>query len=855
MLTKMVEYTPMMQQYMRIKAQHPNELLFYRMGDFYELFFEDAQKASDLLDITLTARGKKEGNPIPMCGVPHHSADNYLSKLIKNGVSVAICEQVGDPQTTKGPVERKVMRVLTPGTVTDEALLDEKSENLLVSVAQRDETFGIASLDICSGSFQINEVFSKDIFLSEIERLSPKEIIISDCFSASKMLDPNICVNKKSLWEFDLDVAEKTLNSHFGTRDLTAFGCDDMKLGISAAGCLLKYALDTQRNDLSHIQKITTETQSDKVILDPASRKNLEIDQNLNGGTRNTLYEVMNTTATSMGARLLRRMLNQPSQDINALTKTQNSIESLHKELIYHSIHESLKKVGDMERILTRVALRSARPRDLTRLAISIDQLPLIQNNLSTCNDEHIDTLKNAAQPFPNLSALLQKAIIENPPMTIREGGVIADGYDNELDELRALNSNAGQYLIEMENEEKDKTGISTLKVGYNRVHGYYIEISKGQSAQAPIEYIRRQTLKNAERYITPELKIFEDKALSAKSKALTREKILYEELLDEINLDIQELRECAESLAQIDVLSSLAERAKTLKFCKPSLTKTSMIKIKDGRHLVIENSIDSPFIPNDLSMDQDRRMLIITGPNMGGKSTYMRQTALIVLLAQVGSFVPASKAEIGIVDRIFTRIGSSDDLAGGRSTFMVEMVETANILHNSSERSLVLMDEIGRGTSTFDGLSIAWACANFLVSEVKALTLFATHYFELTKLPSHEKISANVHLNAEEYKDRIIFMHKVIEGPANKSYGLQVAKLAGIPDNVITVAKEQLRLLENQNMENSGNVFAESHLSSTNSKVESPADTKLKLFVDDVKPDELTPKQALELIYELKNL
>ena len=439
--------------------------------------------------------------------------------------------------------------------------------------------------------------------------------------------------------------------------------------------------------------------------------------------------------------------------------------------------------------------------------------------------------------------------------MTIREGGVIADGYDNELDELRALNSNAGQYLIEMENEEKDKTGISTLKVGYNRVHGYYIEISKGQSAQAPIEYIRRQTLKNAERYITPELKRFEDKALSAKSKALTREKILYEELLDEINLDIQELRECAESLAQIDVLSSLAERAKTLKFCKPSLTKTSMIKIKDGRHLVIENSIDSPFIPNDLSMDQDRRMLIITGPNMGGKSTYMRQTALIVLLAQVGSFVPASKAEIGIVDRIFTRIGSSDDLAGGRSTFMVEMVETANILHNSSERSLVLMDEIGRGTSTFDGLSIAWACANFLVSEVKALTLFATHYFELTKLPSHEKISANVHLNAEEYKDRIIFMHKVIEGPANKSYGLQVAKLAGIPNNVITVAKEQLRMLENQNMENSGNVFPESHLSSTNSKVESPAETKLKSFVDDVKPDELTPKQALELIYELKNL
>ncbi len=852
MLKKTSEYTPMMQQYLRIKAQHPNELLFYRMGDFYELFFDDAKIASELLDITLTARGKKEGNPIPMCGVPFHAADNYLAKLIKGGVSVAICEQIGDPQNSKGPVERKVLRVLTPGTVTDEALLDDKSENLLVSIAHNNESFGIASLDMCSGLFQLNEVDSQDVFISEIDRINPREILIAEDSSVLKLLAQDSCIRKRNSWEYDLDTAERVLNNHFGTKNLTAFGCDNMKLGISAAGVLLQYALDTQKNSLPHIQQITAELQSSKVILDPTTRKNLEIDQAINGGTKNTLFEVLNTTGSSMGSRLLKRWLNEPSKDLKKLVCRQRSIASLQDNLLYDRVHQVLRQIGDMERILTRVALRSARPRDITRLVMSLEQLPQIQKLLCEITDENLLKIKNYCKPLPELFKFLSEAIIDNPPMIIREGGVIADGFDDELDELRALNSNAGKYLLDLEIQEKERTGISTLKVGYNRVHGYYIEISKGQSTQAPIEYVRRQTLKNAERYITPELKVYEDKSLSAKSKALAREKIIYENLLDTINKDLKILVDCAASLAELDVLSSMSERAVSLNFCKPELTEENLIEIKGGRHPVIEQTIESPFIPNDLEMDQKKRMLVITGPNMGGKSTYMRQTALIVLLAQIGSFVPATAARIGIVDRIFTRIGSSDDIASGRSTFMVEMTETANILHNASNRSLVLMDEIGRGTSTYDGLSIAWACAQYLVTEVRALTMFATHYFELTKLPEQSDASINVHLNAKEHKDQIVFMHKVLEGAASKSYGLQVAKLAGIPHSVLEKAKAQLTKLETQNLDTGNNLSNEpqSQLS-----FESESDSKLKKILQKTSPDELTPKQALELIYELKKL
>jgi len=841
-----------MQQYLRIKAQHPNELLFYRMGDFYELFFDDAKTASELLDITLTARGKKEGNPIPMCGVPFHAADNYLAKLIRGGVSVAICEQIGDPQNSKGPVERKVLRVLTPGTVTDEALLDDKSENLLVSIAHNNQSFGIASLDMCSGLFQLNEVDSQDVFISEIDRINPKEILIAEDSSVLKLLDQDSCIRKRNSWEYDFDTAERVLNNHFGTKKLTAFGCDDMKLGISAAGVLLQYVLDTQKNSLPHIQQITAELQSSKVILDPTTRKNLEIDQTINGGTKNTLFEVLNTTGSSMGSRLLKRWLNEPSKDLKKLECRQRSIASLQDNLLYDRVHQVLRYIGDMERILTRVALRSARPRDITRLTMSLEQLPQIQKLLCEITDENLLKIKNYCKPLPELFKFLSEAIIDNPPMTIREGGVIADGFDDELDELRALNSNAGKYLLDLEIQEKERTGINTLKVGYNRVHGYYIEISKGQSAQAPIEYIRRQTLKNAERYITPELKVYEDKSLSAKSKALAREKIIYENLLDTINKDLKILVDCAASLAELDVLSSMSERAVSLNFCKPELTEENLIEIKGGRHPVIEQTIESPFIPNDLEMAQHKRMLIITGPNMGGKSTYMRQTALIVLLAQIGSFVPATAARIGIVDRIFTRIGSSDDIAGGRSTFMVEMTETANILHNASNRSLILMDEIGRGTSTYDGLSIAWACAQYLVTEVKALTMFATHYFELTKLPEQSEASINVHLNAKEHKDQIVFMHRVLDGAASKSYGLQVAKLAGIPNSVLEKAKAQLTVLETQNQDTDNNLSSkpQSQLS-----FESVSDSKLKKVIQETLPDELTPKQALELIYELKKL
>ena len=852
MLKKTSEYTPMMQQYLRIKAQHPNELLFYRMGDFYELFFDDAKTASELLDITLTARGKKEGNPIPMCGVPFHAADNYLAKLIKGGVSVAICEQIGDPQNSKGPVERKVLRVLTPGTVTDEALLDDKSENLLVSIAHNNVSFGIASLDMCSGLFQLNEVDSQDAFISEIDRINPKEILIAEDSSVLKLLDQDSCIRKRNSWEYDFDTAERVLNNHFGTKNLTAFGCDDMRLGISAAGVLLQYALDTQKNSLPHIQQITAELQSSKVILDPTTRKNLEIDQAINGGTKNTLFEVLNTTGSSMGSRLLKRWLNEPSKDLKKLECRQKSIALLQDNLLYDRVHQVLRHIGDMERILTRVALRSARPRDITRLTMSLEQLPQIQKLLCETTDENLLKLKNYCKPLPELFKFLSEALIDNPPMTIREGGVIADDFDDELDELRALNSNAGKYLLDLEIQEKERTGINTLKVGYNRVHGYYIEISKGQSAQAPVEYIRRQTLKNAERYITPELKVYEDKSLSAKSKALAREKVIYENLLDTINKDLKTLVNCASSLAELDALSSMSERAVSLNFCKPELTEENLIEIKGGRHPVIEQTIESPFIPNDLDMNQKKRMLIITGPNMGGKSTYMRQTALIVLLAQIGSFVPATAAKIGIVDRIFTRIGSSDDIAGGRSTFMVEMTETANILHNASNRSLVLMDEIGRGTSTYDGLSIAWACAQYLVTEVKALTMFATHYFELTKLPEQGEASINVHLNAKEHKDQIMFMHRVLEGAASKSYGLQVAKLAGIPYPVLEEAKAQLTKLETQNLDTGKNLSSEpqSQLS-----FESESDSKLKKILQKTSPDELTPKQALELVYELKKL
>jgi DNA mismatch repair protein MutS len=843
----------MMQQYLRIKAEHPNDIVFYRMGDFYELFFDDAKQASQLLDITLTARGKTNGNPIPMCGVPYHAAESYLAKLVKQGLSVAICEQVGDPETSKGPVERQVMRVLTPGTITDEALLDDRSDSLLAAIHQQDNQLGLATLDMSSGRFQLLQLDSAEQLHSELQRLNPAEILVNEDLLMEEILAAHSGVRRRPPWEFDSDSALRLLNQQFGTKDLSGFGCDHLPVGISAAGCLLQYAKDTQRNNLPHIRSISAENTEDSVALDAASRRNLELDTNLSGSQENTLFDVLDNTATSMASRLLRRWLNRPLQDIDVLQARQNTIATMQDNYLYEILHDHLKQVGDMERILTRVALRSARPRDLTRLLDSLAVLPQINSSLSTADGDHCQHLAQGAKPLPHLVELLSSAIKENPPVVIRDGGVIADGFDTELDELRALNTNAGEFLLAMEEREKASTGISTLKVGYNRVHGYYIEISRGQSDQAPVEYIRRQTLKNAERFITPELKEFEDKALSAQSRSLSREKYLYEQLLETLNQDLAALQICAAAVAELDVLATLAERAHNLGFCKPQLQLQAGIHIEGGRHPVVEQVSTDPFIANDLEMNDQRKMLIITGPNMGGKSTYMRQAALIVLLAQIGSFVPASEAKIGLVDRIFTRIGSSDDLAGGRSTFMVEMTETANILHNASDRSLVLMDEVGRGTSTFDGLSLAWACAYYLAEQVNAFTLFATHYFELTALPSKVASTVNVHLDATEHNDSIVFLHSVQDGPASQSYGIQVAKLAGIPTEVINLARQELALLEANSHE-----IAHSDDNTGPSQTElfpPPVNPQLQKRLEALKPDDLSAKQALDLMYELKNL
>ena len=848
------KHTPMMVQYLKLKAEHPEQILFYRMGDFYEIFYEDAKLAAELLDITLTSRGKSNGKPIPMAGVPHHAAESYLAKLVQKGQSVAICEQIGDPATSKGPVERKVMRIVTPGTVSDEALLDERRDNILVAVYQNQddqERFGISTMDVSSGRFTVCEVDGIPSLNAELQRISPAELLLADDFEYQSRFTST----RRPPWEFELDSCQRLLQSQFATHDLSGFGCQDLTTGLCAAGCLLAYVKETQRSQLPHIQSIQRELPGEGVRLDAASRRNLEIDVNLSGETDNTLASVLDSTRTAMGSRLLKRWLNRPLRDKAKIEGRQFAIAELSEQFRFEPLRDILKHIGDMERILARVALRSARPRDLERLKNSLLALPNIQAQSSGFELAFLQDVLNRAGQFPDLASLLEKAIKENPPALIRDGGVLADGYDDELDELRNLNTNAGDFLVKLEAAERERTGLNTLKVGYNRVHGYYIEISRAQSDKAPTEYIRRQTLKNAERFITPELKAFEDKALSAKSKALSREKWLYEQLLETLNEQLGPLQTSAAAIAELDVLCCLAERAEVLNFCQPVMSEHSAINIEQGRHPVVEQVLDDPFIANDIKFNQNRRMLIITGPNMGGKSTYMRQTALIVLLAHVGSFVPAQSAEIGLVDQIFTRIGSSDDLAGGRSTFMVEMTETANILHNATERSLVLMDEIGRGTSTFDGLSLAWACAQALASEAKALTLFATHYFELTALPDSLPTTVNVHLDATEYGDRIVFLHRVQEGPANQSYGLQVAALAGIPPLVVAEAKRILQQLES---EGQGAALPKAKAAETSSPqpdlFAAPPSAALELLKE-LDPDELSPKEALAALYRLKEL
>lgn len=851
--TNLSSHTPMMQQYLGIKQDYPNQLLFYRMGDFYELFYEDAKRAAKLLDITLTARGQSAGNPIPMAGVPFHSVEGYLAKLVKLGESIVICEQVGDPATSKGPVERKVVRIITPGTVTDEALLEDRRDNLLVAVLGDERCFGLAVLDIASGRFSVQELTGWESLLAELDRLNPAELLYPDDWPMGLPLEKRKGAHRRPIWDFDRDTALKGLCEQFATQDLAGFGCQDLTLAIGAAGCLLIYAKETQRTALPHIQGLHHERIEDTVILDSASRRNLEIDTNLNGGLDNTLLSVLDRCQTTMGSRLLGRWLNKPLRQVHIIRSRQSAIASLLNNYCFEPIQPLLKDIGDVERILARIGLRNARPRDLAKLRDSLIILPAVQGELKRIDDPKLQKLAEYITEYPELSTTLQKAIIENPPVVIRDGGVLAEGYDQELDELRNISENAGQYLMDLETREKERTGIATLKVGYNRVHGYYIEISKVQAgnAEIPADYIRRQTLKGAERYITPELKEFEDKALSAKSRALAREKALYDELIELLILQLQPLQKTAEAVAKLDVLCNLAERALNLNLVAPEFVEQVGVNIEQGRHLVVEQVLEKPFVANDLALNDQTRMLIITGPNMGGKSTYMRQTALIVLLAHIGSYVPAKHCQLSLVDRIFTRIGSSDDLAGGRSTFMVEMTETANILHNATEHSLVLMDEVGRGTSTFDGLSLAWAAAEYL-AKLNAFTLFATHYFELTTLPESLPSISNVHLKAAEYNDTIVFLHHVIAGPASQSYGLAVAKLAGVPNEVIERAKEHLSVLETTTVDTNT-------LSHKQIKSESIPQQR-DLFAQSTHPvidelanvnlNELTPFKALELLY-----
>ena len=853
-MSDLSSHTPMMQQYLGVKAEFADTLLFYRMGDFYELFFDDAKRAAELLDITLTARGQSGGKPIAMAGVPYHSADGYIAKLVRLGLSVAIAEQIGDPATSKGPVERKVVRVITPGTLTDEAYLDERSDNLLVAVFSQPKKHGIAALELSSGRFTVLEVTSEESLLAEIERLRPAELLLDENAIYPIALEERRGARQLAPWHFEQDTALRLLTQQLKTRDLQGFGCAHMSSAICAAGALLHYAQDTQRNSLPHIRSIQVEQSDDAIIIDPASRRNLEIDINQKGDTLHTLAWVMDKTATAMGSRLLRRWLNRPIRQQDTLQLRHAFIAQLQSAYLTEDLHSALKQVGDVERILSRIALGSARPRDLARLRDALRALPNIRAFLSQVDTPLSSQLLQKAIEFPHWVERLTAAIIDNPPMVIREGGVIADGYDTELDELRNLSENANEFLLELERRERERTGINTLKVGFNRVHGYFIEISRAQAENAPVEYVRRQTLKNAERFITPELKTFEDKALSAKSRALSREKMLYEELIEALGEELLPLQDCAAALAEIDVLNNLAERAETLRLVQPELVEEPQINIIQGRHLVVENLISDPFVANDTQLNHDTKVQIITGPNMGGKSTYMRQVALITLLAYVGSYVPAQSCVLGPIDRIFTRMGSADDVAGGRSTFMVEMTETANILHNASDQSLVLMDEVGRGTSTFDGLALAWASAAFLAERIKAFTLFATHYFEMTALPEQYSNTVNVHLKATEHDERIIFLHSVEQGPASQSYGIQVAQLAGVPAIVIEQARLQLSQLE-QNRPDAVKLTPVTAGAATpmQSDLFAAMPSATESTIKELDIDSLTPRQALDVLYELK--
>jgi len=845
-----------MRQFFAAKAEHPDILLFFRMGDFYELFYDDARKAARLLDITLTQRGASAGSPIPMAGVPVHAMEGYLARLVALGESVAICEQIGDPAASKGLVERKVVRIVTPGTVTDEALLQERRDTLLLSVSRGKHGYGIAWADLAGGRFLVSEVASEDQLTAELARLDPAEILLPDEDGWPTAVATLPGLRRRPPWSFDADACRRQLLRFFSLHDLTGFGLEDKPLAIGAAGALLAYVEETQKQRLPHLTAIAFESADDGIAINAATRRHLELDSRTDGRIEHTLLGVLDASISPMGGRLLRRWLNRPLRDRRVLGERHHAVATFITSAAGDDLRERFRGLGDVERILSRVALRSARPRDLSTLRDGLGMLPALREVLAPLDSPRLHALAAELGEHAGHAALLAASIVPQPPVLLRDGGVIAEGFDADLDELRTLSTTADQFLVDLEARERAATGIGTLKVGYNRVHGYFIEISKGQSERAPTHYTRRQTLTGAERYITEELKAFEDKVLSARERSLAREKLLYEQLLDALNERLESLKRCAAALAELDVLAAFAERAQALDWSRPELTDAPGLRIERGRHPVVEAVRSEPFEPNDLVLDEDRRMLVITGPNMGGKSTYMRQNALIVLLAHVGSFVPAARAVIGPIDRILTRIGAGDDLARGQSTFMVEMAETSYILHHATANSLVLMDEIGRGTSTYDGLALAEACARHLAHSNRAYTLFATHYFELTALAEPASGIANVHLDAIEHGERLVFMHAVKDGPANRSFGLQVAALAGLPRTVVEQARRTLAELEQR-----GAPHAVAEMSAA--ALESPQ--QFGLFAPQpspaldalaaIDPDELTPKQALEALYRLKLL
>ena len=843
--------TPMMQQYLRIKEEHPDTLLFYRMGDFYELFLEDAIKASSILGITLTSRGQIDGKPVQMAGIPHHAADGYLAKLLKANESIAICEQIGDPATSKGPVERKVVRVITPGTITEDALLDAHSDSLLCAIFQQKNQFGLATIDLASGRFLLQEMDKASTLQTELARINPAETLVSEDSQLSSLLNTQKSLYLLADWHFDYQTATRLLNKQFGTKDLQGFGCQHMLMAISAAGALLHYLKDTHQSALPHLQSIKVVQQADYISLNAATRQHLELDYHPSGNINYTLFGLLNRCKTTMGTRLLKRWIHLPLQRQEIIKHRYLAIEQLQSPSVTEALQTALKSVGDIERITSRMALLTARPRDLIVLRDTLYALPSIQSILVNLNAPRLKTLRLQTGEHQPLAHLLTKAIIDNPPVLIRDGGVIASGYSEKLDALKSISSNADQFLLDLEEKERETSQINTLKLNYNRVHGYYIEVPRSQADKVPHYFIRKQTLKNVERYITPELKEFEEKVLHAREQALAYEKELYNELLLGFAPHISSLQSCAEALAEIDLLTNFAERANTLNFNQPTLSDNKEITIQQGRHPIVENASDTPFVANDITLNATQKMLIITGPNMGGKSTYMRQIALLTLMAHIGCYIPASEASFGPIDQIFTRIGASDDLASGRSTFMVEMSETANILHNASDKSLVLMDEIGRGTSTFDGLSLAWATAEYLANKTQAFTLFATHYFEMTSLPEYASNVKNVHLEAIEHGDQIIFLHAVKEGAANQSYGLQVAALAGVPKEVIRKARSKLATLENPSSQpgHSNNSHPQFDIFST------PVNQDISDFIEQLTPDDLSPKEALEALYQLKSL